>query len=141
MTVPAYADVRNIVAAVRQMHPDLPVIARADSSDAVRDLYALGIQEVTSPEFEAAIEMTRQALLYFHVPATEVLSVASAIRHERYLQADQTGLALMSQLNAVARHLDVDWVSVPAESPLDGKTLEMPSSAGEGAGPLLRRSS
>ena len=123
VTVPAFADVRNIVAAVRQMHPDLPVIARADSSDAVRDLYSLGIQEVTSPEFEAAIEMTRQALLYFHVPASEVLRVASAIRHERYMQADQTGLALMSQLNAVARHLDVDWVSVPADSPLDGKTL------------------
>lgn len=123
VTVPAFADVRHIVAAVRQMHPELPVMARADSADAVRDLYALGIQEVTSPEFEAAIEMTRQALLYFHVPASDVLSVASAIRHDRYLQADQTGLALMSQLNAVARHLDVDWVSVPAASPLDGRTL------------------
>lgn len=123
VTVPAFADVRNIVTAVRRLHPDLPVIARADSSDAVRDLYALGIQEVTSPEFEAAIEMTRQAMLHFNVPAAEVLSMASAIRHERYLQADQTGLALMSQLNAVARHLDVDWVSVPAGSPLEGRTL------------------
>jgi len=123
VTVPAFADVRNIVAAVRRLHPDLPVIARADSSDAVRDLYALGIQEVTSPEFEAAIEMTRQAMLHFNVPAAEVLSMASAIRHERYLQADQTGLALMSQLNAVARHLDVDWVSVAAGSPLEGRTL------------------
>ncbi len=78
---------------------------------------------MTSPEFEAAIEMTRQAMLHFNVPAAEVLSMASAIRHERYLQADQTGLALMSQLNAVARHLDVDWVSVPAGSPLEGRTL------------------
>ena len=63
VTVPAFPDVRSIVAAARQLRPDLPIIARADGADAVRALYALGIQEVTSPEFEAAIEMTRQALM------------------------------------------------------------------------------
>ena len=57
----------------RQLRPDLPIIARADGPDAVRALYALGIQEVTSPEFEAAIEMTRQALMHFNVPAHDVL--------------------------------------------------------------------
>ena len=72
--------------AARQLRPDMPIIARADGADAVRALYALGIQEVTSPEFEAAIEMTRQALIYFNMPAHEVLSVASAIRRERYVQ-------------------------------------------------------
>ncbi len=113
VTVPALPDVRNLVAAARQLHADLPVIARADSADSVAALYALGIQEVTSPEFEAAIEMTRQALLYFEVPAHQVLSVASAIRHERYVKANQPGLAMMSQLNEVARHLDVTWVGVP----------------------------
>ncbi len=123
VTVPAFADVRTLVAAARRLHAELPVIARADSTESVTALYALGIQEVTSPEFEAAIEMTRQALLYFEVPAHEVLSVASAIRRERYVQANQSGLAMMSQLNEVARHLDVTWVSVPAGSPLDGKTL------------------
>ena len=30
---------------------------------------------------------------------------------------------MMSQLSDVARHLDVNWVSVPAGSPLDGRTL------------------
>ena len=87
ITVPAFPDVRSIVAAARVLRPDIPIIARADGVDAVRALYALGIQEVTSPEFEAAIEMTRQALMHFNVPAHDVLSVASAIRHERYSQA------------------------------------------------------
>ena len=123
VTVPAFADVRTLVSAARHVHADLPIIARADSADAVGALYALGIQEVTSPEFEAAIEMTRQALIHFDVPAHQVLSAASAIRHDRYLQANKTGLAMMSQLAEVARHLDVTWVSVPAGSPLDGKTL------------------
>ena len=123
ITVPAFPDVRSIVAAARVLRPDIPIIARADGVDAVRALYALGIQEVTSPEFEAAIEMTRQALMHFNVPAHDVLSVASAIRHERYSQAGESPLALMSQIGEIARQLDFTWVAVPSASPLDGRTL------------------
>lgn len=126
VTVPAFADVRNIVRAGRQLRPDLPIIARADGTEAVRALYALGIQEVTSPEFEAAIEMTRQALMYFNVPAHDVLRVASAIRHERYDLGDdqrESGLSVMSQVGEFARQLDFTWVGLPADSPFDGRTL------------------
>ena len=123
ITVPAFPDVRSIVAAARVLRPDIPIIARADGVDAVRALYGLGIQEVTSPEFEAAIEMTRQALMHFNVPAHDVLSVASAIRHERYSQAGESPLALMSQIGEIARQLDFTWVAVPSGSPLDGQTL------------------
>ena len=126
VTVPAFADVRNIVRAGRQLRPDLPIIARADGTDAVRALYALGIQEVTSPEFEAAIEMTRQALMYFNVPAHDVLRVASAIRHERYDFGEEqatSGLAIMAQIGDIGRQLDFTWVGLPSGSPFDGRTL------------------
>jgi CPA2 family monovalent cation:H+ antiporter-2 len=123
ITVQAFPEVRSIVAAARVIRPDIPIIARADGVDAVRALYGLGIQEVTSPEFEAAIEMTRQALMYFNVPAHDVLSVASAIRHERYSQAGDSPLKLMSQIGEIARQLDFTWLSVPTGSPLDGRTL------------------
>jgi monovalent cation:H+ antiporter-2, CPA2 family len=126
VTVPAFGDVRSIVRAARQIRPDLPVIARADGPEAVRALYEIGIQEVTSPEFEAAIEMTRQALMYFNVPAHDVLQVASAIRRERYDLSDgkqPSGLSVMSQIGEIARQLDFTWMGVPADSPLDGKSL------------------
>jgi monovalent cation:H+ antiporter-2, CPA2 family len=42
VTVPAFPDVRSIVTTGRQVRPDLPVMARADSSDAVRALYTIG---------------------------------------------------------------------------------------------------
>jgi CPA2 family monovalent cation:H+ antiporter-2 len=84
VTVPAFADVRAIVATVKKLRPDLPLVARADGPEAVRDLYALGIEEVTSPEFEAAIEMTRQALTHLNVPADEILHVASVMRRQGY---------------------------------------------------------
>lgn len=127
VTVPAFPDVRSIVAAARRLQPDLAVIARADGPEAVRDLYALGIQEVASPEFEAAIEMTRQALVHFNTPAHEVLHVASAVRHARYTahasDDRDSGLAMLSQVREIARHLDFAWVGVPAGSPFHGHTL------------------
>jgi K+:H+ antiporter len=84
VTVPAFPDVRAIVGVVQQVRADLPIIARADGADAVHALYDLGIQEVTSPEFEAAIEMIRQALIHFDMPSDEILRVTSAVRRERY---------------------------------------------------------
>lgn len=126
VTVPAVADVRGIVRTTHQLRPDLPVVARAEGSDAVESLYELGVQEVASPEFEAAIEMTRQALVYFNVPAHEVLQVASAIRRERYQRAadkGDSGLAMMSQIGEVARQLDFTWVGVPPGTEFEGRTL------------------
>jgi CPA2 family monovalent cation:H+ antiporter-2 len=126
ITAPAFTDVRGIVRAVRQFRPELPIIARADGFHAVRALYALGIQEVTSPEFEAAIEMTRQALMYFNVGAHDVLRAAGAMRQDRYGQRGErgdSGLAVMSQVGELTRQLDVVWVGVPTDSPYDGRTL------------------
>ena len=68
-SLPAFIDVRAIVATLRRLQVAARTIARAENSDAVRALYAYGVDEVTSPEFEAAIEMTRQALMHLDVPA------------------------------------------------------------------------
>jgi CPA2 family monovalent cation:H+ antiporter-2 len=126
VTVPAFPDVRSIATTARQLQPALPIIARADGREAVQALYALGIEEVTSPEFEAAIEMTRQALIRCNVPAHEILRVASAIRRERYDLAGgdpESGRQLMSQIGEVGRQLDFTWLGVPPDSPLHGRSL------------------
>jgi K+:H+ antiporter len=126
VTVPSFPDARAIVESARRLHPDLPIIARAEGDDAVRGLYGLGIQEVTSPEVEAAIEMTRQALTYLKLPPHDVLRAGGVIRHQRYSHggsADSSGLAMMAQIGEVARQLDFNWMLVPAGSPFEGRTL------------------
>ena len=126
MTAPAYADVRNIVTAARHVRPDLPIVARADSTDAIQGLYALGVQEVASPEFEAGIEMTRQALLHLNVPAYDILRVASAIRRERYgVSSEQLDdqRAMLTDVAEVTRHLDFTWLRLPDGSRFHGGTL------------------
>lgn len=125
VTVPAFPDVRAIVRSVQQLREDLPIIARADGQEAVQALYALGIQEVTSPEFEAAIEMTRQALIRFNFPAHEILRVASVIRHERYaLGKGSTSQLDSTHIGEVARQLDFTWYELPPGTPFNGRSLE-----------------
>ena len=88
VTVPTYTDVRAIVQTARRVRPDLAIVARADSPRAVHDLYALGIDDVTSPEFEAAIEMTREALIRLAMPGEQIQEVTTTMRRERYGDTD-----------------------------------------------------
>lgn len=83
ITVPTYTDVRAIVQAARRIRADVPIAARAEGPEAVRDLYALGIADVTSPEFEAGIEMTREALVHLSMPTEDIQRVTTAMRRER----------------------------------------------------------
>jgi CPA2 family monovalent cation:H+ antiporter-2 len=125
VTIPSFIDVRLIVPALRRLQLAVPIIARAEGPDAVRALYGLGVDEVTSPEYEAAIEMTRQALAHLNVPAFEILQVASAVRRERYgltAGAGRSG-ARMPPIGDIARQLDFTWISVPPESAFSGRTL------------------
>jgi CPA2 family monovalent cation:H+ antiporter-2 len=122
VTVPAFPDVRRIVRAVRRLRPEMPIGARADGAEAIRALYELGIQEVTSPEFEAGIEMTREALTYFNVPAHEILHVASAIRRERYGLPGNDAQST-SPVGEVLRQLDFTWFRLSPDSAFNGRTI------------------
>jgi CPA2 family monovalent cation:H+ antiporter-2 len=126
VTVPAFTDVGGIVANVQRLRPDVPIVARADSRDAVQKLWALGIEDIASPEFEAAIEMTRQAMEHFNVPAHEILQVASAIRRQQYglpaLEGTE-GLSSRSPVGELARQLDFTWCGITADSPFSGRSL------------------
>jgi CPA2 family monovalent cation:H+ antiporter-2 len=84
VTVPTLSDARSIVGCVRGFRADLPIVARAEGPDTARALYALGVEEVISPELEAAIEMTREALRHLHVPPESILELVGAIRRDRY---------------------------------------------------------
>lgn len=84
ITIPVFADVRAIVDTLKRLQISAPVVARAESPEAVRALHGFGVDEVTSPEVEAAIEMTRQALMRLHVPADQIQDLAQTVRRERY---------------------------------------------------------
>ena len=92
ITLPPFADVRAIVTVLQRLPAPVAIVARAEGADAVQALYELGVHEVTSPEYEAAIEMTRHALSQLDVPAEDILRVANIVRRERYGAAVRGGI-------------------------------------------------
>ena len=84
VTVPAAIDVELIVQRARQLNPNLHIVARAARLTQLEALRNAGVYEVVQPEFEAGLEMVRQTLLHFDMPATEIQRLTDTVREERY---------------------------------------------------------
>ena len=110
---------------VRRINPELHIVARVEGLDLLKALHQLGVYEVVQPEFEACLEMTRQALLHLHIPAPEIQRFTDAVRHELYTPLYQAHdeYHLVAQLQNASRFLEMNWVAVPADSPLIGQTI------------------
>ncbi len=126
VTTPAIQTTGAIVAQVRRLNPDVHIVARASSVEEMQRLQEHNIYEAVQPEFEASLEMTRQALLHFDIPPTEIQKFTDSIRQMLYapLYDGHEGYQDVAQLQHAARLLAVNWVALSADSPLVGKTIE-----------------
>lgn len=125
VTVPAAIDVELIVRRVRQINPQLHIVARAARLGQIDVLQSLGVYELVQPEFEAGLEMVRQTLLHFDMPTTEIQRLTDAVRHELYQPFNtlHTEAALLDRLRRAGQALEIEWYIVPPDSPLAGQTL------------------
>jgi CPA2 family monovalent cation:H+ antiporter-2 len=73
---------------IRRLHalnPELPVVARGHTDQALDLLAVEGADEVVSPEFEAGLEMVRHALLHHHgLDPTVIDQYLGEQRDQRY---------------------------------------------------------
>lgn len=127
VTVPAVFTAQRVVDAVRMLNPALHIVARAAGMDQMRTLHEHGVYEVVQPEFEAGLEMTRQALLHLSLPISEIHLYTDQVRQELYapLYDSHAEYHSLAQLQNVARLLDVEWFALPESSSLVGCTLEV----------------
>jgi CPA2 family monovalent cation:H+ antiporter-2 len=126
ITVPAIVSNRTIVDQVRGLKPALHIVARAEGMQQLQMLHDHGVYEVVQPEFEASLEITRQALLHLSVPATEIQNYTDAIRKELYapLYRQQKQYETLAQLQSAMHLLELTWVALPEDSPLVGRTID-----------------
>jgi CPA2 family monovalent cation:H+ antiporter-2 len=66
------------------VNPKLKIVARAENIDQIQILHDLGVNEVIQPEFEAGLEVTRQALLSLNIDATDIKRFTDQVRQELY---------------------------------------------------------
>jgi len=125
ITTPAIVSTQGIVDQVRRLKPDLHIVARAEGLEDMDVLYARGVYEVVQPEFEAGLEITRQALVHLDLPAIEIQNFTDAIHREHYapLYQPPTDSRVIAQLRRTPRLLDLTWVALAPDSPLIGRTL------------------
>ena len=78
----------------------------------------LGISDIVLPEFEAGLEITRQALLRLQVPPTEVHRNTDTLRQEIYthLFDQDENYRVLSQLRNAEHQFDLQWIRLDQES-------------------------
>ena len=125
VTVPDPVGARLVVQRVRSLNPDVHVVARSASTEQLEELARLGVYEAVQPEFEAGLELGRQALSHLGVEAGEIQRFSDRVRRELYApitdrSADED---LLLQLRRTSQLIDTEWVRLPADSAMAGKTI------------------
>ncbi|GAB4426727.1 MAG: cation:proton antiporter [Chloroflexi bacterium OHK40] len=125
VTLPDEAAAELVVATARDLAPQLPVIARAATTSGVGRLTDLGAQDVIHPELEGGLEVVRHTLMRLDYPPTQVQSYTDAVRRDQYDTSVSSPAEhqVLEQLLHTARGIEIAWRSIPAGSPLVGRSL------------------
>ena len=125
VTVPDEATSELIVAASRDLAPDLPIIVRAATREGVKRLAQLGAWAVIHPELEGGLEIVRHTLLRLGFGQREVNRYTDTVRRDSYdleINTDEEQRLLRNLLDAVGS-TEVVWLRLSEGSALVGQTL------------------
>ncbi len=114
-----------VVAAARDLAPELPIIARATSEEGTKRLTQLGAGDVIHPELEGGLEIVRHTLLQLGFPLQEIFRYTDAVRHDHYdlqINTEEEHRLLHDLLNA-ANSIEINWFRLPENNPLVWQTL------------------
>jgi CPA2 family monovalent cation:H+ antiporter-2 len=85
ITTPSAITTKAIAEQALTMNKKLHIVARSGGLDHMRILRDIGVQGVVQPEFEAGLEITRQALLALDVADSKIRHFTDQVRQELYL--------------------------------------------------------
>ncbi|RJX27692.1 MAG: portal protein [Desulfurivibrio sp.] len=126
ITIPSIITTQAIVKLVHQQRPGLHVVARAEGLEQMKTLYKTGVYMVVLPELEAGLEIARQALIHLQVPVTLIQGYTDTVRQQLYapIYNSHYDYHLISQLNKAKDLLEISWLTIPAYSPLLGRSIK-----------------
>jgi monovalent cation:H+ antiporter-2, CPA2 family len=125
VTVPDPVGARLVVERARSINPNVHVVARTTTVEQLEELGRLGVYEAVHPESEAGLELGRQALSHLGVSAGAIQRFADEVRRELYAPITRQGTEgdLLAQLERASRQIETEWVRLPENSPLEGRTI------------------
>lgn len=125
LTIPALASARAVVIRSRRLNRQIEIVARTSGLDYFDLFKELGVSEIVLPEFEASLEMTRQALLRLRISATEIHRYTDNVRQELYSNWFKKGedYRVLSQLRSAEQQFDLQWFRLTPESPMAHRSI------------------
>jgi len=124
VTTPDVVVTRSIIRTAKLLNPDLRVVALTPDPSFLPVFKELGVNGVVLPEFEASLEMTRQALLRFPIPVTEIQQRSDTLRQDLFAPFfDEERGRTLAQLRSATLQFDLQWVLLRAGSPLAERTI------------------
>ncbi|MFO7631188.1 MAG: cation:proton antiporter [Caldilinea sp.] len=125
ITTPTIKITQTVVQRIRAIRPDLHIVARAEGIEPLAALHESGVYEVVQPEFEAGLEIARQALLHLDLPASEVHRFTDDVRRNLYAPIYQMHdrYGEVRALEQAQRLLEFTWVTLPEQSLLANCSL------------------
>jgi CPA2 family monovalent cation:H+ antiporter-2 len=125
LTVPDAIETRLVVGRVRSLNPEIRIVARSTSIEQLEDLGRLGVYEAVQPEFEAGLELGRQALIHLGIGAGEIQRYTDRVRHELYapIRRPSSDGDLLSRMRRASEMSETDWIEIPEDSPLVGQEI------------------
>ncbi|MEN8729571.1 MAG: cation:proton antiporter [Desulfuromonadales bacterium] len=126
VTVPSIAASQTILMNAFGANPELHVTIRAHDIEEMKTLYTEGAETVVLPEFEAGMEMTRQALQHRNLPLTMIQRYSDDVRKELYSPSigNVQSLQNLKHLKNAQNLLDLSWEKVSVTSKLIGRSIE-----------------
>ena len=120
VTAPGVAQAIQIVQRVRQLHPEMHIVVRAEGKEQMHALYGLGVYMVILPELEAGLEIARQTLLHLKMPVTLIQQYTDAIRRELYqpLVEQSEGDLDFALLKHARNLLELSWERLSPDNPM-----------------------
>ena len=123
VTVPILEIAKDIISAAKKINPDLTIIVRCNHIDELEDFYKLNISQVVQPEFEAGLEMVRQALLHLEVSLEAIQSYLDEVRRQRYSLPTGEVNEYVNSLNNASRLLEMYWFLLDHDCKLIGRQI------------------
>ncbi len=125
ITIPAIVVAQSIVLRARQLSPALNIVARAESVELMQSLHDKGVTQVVMPQFEAGLEITRQALLHLDIPVTEILRYTDTMRRDLYapLFEDQGIYETLTLLQRAGSLLEMKWLVLDEGNAVSGRSI------------------
>lgn len=114
-----------ILEQAHKIAPDLAVTARASSEEHMHNLHEHGVAQAVFPEFEAGLELTRQALRHIGVPLEGIQHFSDATRQGHYAPVFDLHpeLEKLPALCNPAGQIRLNTLHIPETSMLCGNTI------------------